>query len=256
MKVITIFNEKGGSGKSTLTCLLASWLAYAMGERVTVLDFDFPSYQMSSLRAKDLKLKAAPDSQLSRLAKGEPFSIKQIPEGTPPESVLPYVKSLKEMEEGYLLLDFPGSFRSEDHSRALLTSGIVDLLVIPIDSDRQSKEAGANIVMTLKLEAARSKTAPTKTVMLWNRETGQERRTMDRYDRYSVTETQMSALGVTFLRQRMRDIQIARRDADTFGFIRSTLCWPEDNIRIRCPYLPSLLGQVKEILDGPTEDYL
>ena len=43
-----VCSQKGGVGKSTFTILLASWLHYALGRDVLVVDCD---YQSSDMRA-------------------------------------------------------------------------------------------------------------------------------------------------------------------------------------------------------------
>ena len=40
MKVITFFNEKGGSAKSTFATIFASWLQYEHGVNTAVVDID------------------------------------------------------------------------------------------------------------------------------------------------------------------------------------------------------------------------
>ncbi|WP_410518319.1 ParA family protein, partial [Alistipes sp.] len=45
---ISICNQKGGVGKSSLTVLLASYLHYTLGHDVLVMDCD---YQSSDMRA-------------------------------------------------------------------------------------------------------------------------------------------------------------------------------------------------------------
>lgn len=63
---VTIYNEKGGVGKTTITALLASYLAYAKGKRVCILDFDYPSYHFMEMRRSELSiLKNPPWSRAS-----------------------------------------------------------------------------------------------------------------------------------------------------------------------------------------------
>lgn len=56
MRVITIFSEKGGIGKTTLSIMLVSFLAYEKKQKVFACDFDFPGYQMLNTRENDLRL--------------------------------------------------------------------------------------------------------------------------------------------------------------------------------------------------------
>ena len=62
MKLVTIANQKGGSGKSTLTVLLATALAATYGYRVGVLDLD-PQQSLYQIRAVTDEGLRAPDEE-------------------------------------------------------------------------------------------------------------------------------------------------------------------------------------------------
>ena len=66
MKRISIYNEKGGSGKTTVGIMLASYLAYSCGRRVCVLDFDYPTFHFSQIRDQELEILRNPRSQLAQ----------------------------------------------------------------------------------------------------------------------------------------------------------------------------------------------
>lgn len=52
-KIIAIHTSKGGMGKSTLTVVLASYLAYVHQERVIVFDCDPPQHSIADLREEE-----------------------------------------------------------------------------------------------------------------------------------------------------------------------------------------------------------
>ena len=69
MKIFTFFNEKGGTGKTTLSVMFASWLAYCQKETVRVVDCDYPSYQLSRMRTEELAyIREDPMSALARMS--------------------------------------------------------------------------------------------------------------------------------------------------------------------------------------------
>ena len=83
---LSIYNEKGGVGKTTITAMLASYLAYAHGKSVCVLDFDYPSYHFMELRQSEMRLADDPKSPLSwwlriNPSQAEPFDIFSFPAG-------------------------------------------------------------------------------------------------------------------------------------------------------------------------------
>ena len=51
--VITVHTSKGGMGKSTITAILASYLAYEQHRSVIVLDADSPQFSIANLRQRE-----------------------------------------------------------------------------------------------------------------------------------------------------------------------------------------------------------
>jgi len=250
MKTLTFFNEKGGTGKTTFTVLMASWLAYKKGEKVFVYDCDYPSYQLQTIRASDEEIiKTNPDSQFARMSAGHSYYgvAKAMGRDTFSRQELAFiakkVDETRRKEDGYLLMDFPGRFLRNDPVWHLTESGLLDLIVFPVDTDQQSRAAALNTYFTMK------GLRPSQEAMfLWNRETQSERR--GRRDWYADSTRMFRDMGIPVVEARMRDILIARRDASTFGFIRSTMCWPQANINKACPYIEDIFEEIKTKLDN------
>lgn len=261
MKVVTFFNEKGGTGKTTATALFASWLAYHKDESVTALDFDYPSYHLSKIRDTDQRMLLPENLAFVRAVAGrKPFPMYKMPgKGTYTqkdlESLAAYVRRLRDEGEGYLLLDFPGHFLPGDPVHYLAYEGLIDMFVFPIDSDRQSRTSALLIASTLRAEAfGRDAGKPDgqKMLFLWNRETGAERK--GKRDWYEESDRLFARLGIPVAGVRMREVLIARRDPNTYGFIRSTACWPEVNIKRQAPWLYPLFEEIKARIDGTWDD--
>lgn len=250
MKTLTFFNEKGGTGKTTLTTLMASWLAYKKGCPVVVYDCDYPSYHLAQMRADDLALVVKdPSSAFVQMAgRTKPYPVtKALSKSTfsPAELSLLAQRVREARGEGYFLLDFPGRFLPNDPVAYLSKAGLLDLVVFPVDTDRQSR-ASAMAVYVKMMKANGTQ----RVAALWNRETAAERR--GRRDWYGAATAQMEDFGIHVIGTRMRDVLIARRDASTFGFIRNTLCWPQRNIDKACPYIEDIFEEIKERLDNGT----
>ncbi len=265
MKFLTIYNEKGGTGKTTLTSLFCSWLSYRVEERVVALDLDFPSFQLDAMRQNDMKvfsdlLKNNPSSPVVRMCQEhEPFLLGKINEKNSmfTQSDLTSIgNTLRRMrdEEGYLLLDFPGRYfggdaqgHGEDAISFLSRNGLIDLVVFPIDSDRQSVASALDISFRIR-KAAQEGGHKQDVLFLWNREAQKERK--GRKDWYSDSERRFAELGIPVAGDRVHDILIARRDIGTFGFIRNTLCWPLQNINKACPNIENIFKEIKARVDG------
>ena len=249
MKIFTFFNEKGGTGKTTLTAMFASFLAYKCRERVRVVDCDFPSHQLSMMRKSELEcLKADPLSPFARLARLEtPYPLNRAmgKEQFSRADLDAIALNIRQQcsGNGYMLLDFPGRFLKGDPSYDLIQRGMIDLIAFPIDTDQQSVIAAVNTRKEILRLNPRQ-----KMVFVWNRETAQERR--GTRDWYSSVERSLTAMGAEVAATRVRDVLIARRDVSTFGFIRSTMCFPEGNVRRACPSLLPLFAEMKMRLDG------
>jgi len=54
--LIAVHTMKGGSGKSTITTILASYLRYVKQKRVLIVDADDPQYSISGIRENELSL--------------------------------------------------------------------------------------------------------------------------------------------------------------------------------------------------------
>lgn len=246
-KVLTFFNEKGGTGKTTITALFACYLAYKLKEPTFVMDMDYPSYQMFEIRNTDMHiLQNEPLAPLSRFYDGSPiFSIGKTAgqDSFTPVQLESIARSLQKQlsGDGYFLIDFPGRFLPNDPIYHLVGRGMIDLVVFPVDTDRQSiiSALNANTVMQ-RLTRGRQKTA-----FLWNKEAVTERRS-GKID--ALTQTLRDS-GVTVIDGHIRDIVIARRDARTFGFIRNSVCWPQANINKACGYIEDIFDQVKTLVD-------
>ena len=257
MKVVTIFNEKGGTGKTTITALFASWLAYHKNENVFALDFDYPSYHLTNMRERDNQLLVPENLNFIRAVAGRPpFGMGKAPgkghySEADLEKIAKYVRKMRDGSDGYLLLDFPGHFLPGDPVYHLAYAGLLDMMVFPIDSDRQSRASASLLVQMLRTpEFCRSAGKPggQRMVVLWNRETGAERK--GKRDWYGDGDALFRSLGVPVAGVRVRELLIARRDPNTYGFIRSTRCWPEVNIRRQAPWLNPLFEELKARADG------
>lgn len=134
MKVISFFSAKGGTGKTTFNVLLlASYIKYRLGKRVMILDFDYPEFNLSHMRERDLlylereriPFKEEDFYPIERVRKKKAQDICAL--------ALQFEKLSTELD--YLILDFSGSFSEEDPVCQLLLDGHIDLMLIPVELD-------------------------------------------------------------------------------------------------------------------------
>jgi len=253
MKTVSIFTEKGGEGKTTLSMLFASYLRYHCFKGVVAYDFDTPNYQFASTREVDLyELKRTP--ALARLASdgGNFYPVEKVAVGAGLDArIIESIRLTHETDrDGYVVMDFPGRFLNSDIIGKVISQGLLDLLVVPVSSDRQSVISATTLATSVTRPtffAPGSGKTRQETLLVWNKVSSRESSTR-RYDSYErmIRDT----YGLDFCSTRVRDIVIARRDAGTPGFIRSTICWPDGNVRRFAPYLPALFDEWLERLDA------
>lgn len=257
MKVVSIFNEKGGTGKTTLTMMVASCLYYMMNARVYVWDFDYPSFQLSSTRDLELDLlrngelantrPPSPDAHFYPVVKmnaKQSYSQKEI------SDMVDKIRRMKETREGYLFLDFPGHFTSTDASYGIAKAGLLDLIVYPVDSDRQS-QTGAIMVNSIVNHPdflAVSGRRRQEVMAVWNRVKRSEQ--LGKRDFYELPNETFKSLGIPVSSVSVMELLTMRRDSDTRNFVRSTVMFPVSEVTRLCPWIITLTMDIKDRLDG------
>jgi cellulose biosynthesis protein BcsQ len=65
---IAFSTQKGGAGKTTLTVLTASYLHYAKGYNVAIVDCDYPQFSIADMRKRDVE-QVMSDPHYKRMAR-------------------------------------------------------------------------------------------------------------------------------------------------------------------------------------------
>ena len=158
MEVISVVGQKGGCGKTTMTILLASTLAYKYKKKVAVLDCDTLQQSLTKSRINDLalitpyeavdengkKVKMVQDGVMFKQFKEQnikPYDIVRCKENV--DDIINYL--MKKDEEGcdYALLDLPGNVDNTDYFRIVSLCSIVFLPFIVDSLDFDSNFAFA-----------------------------------------------------------------------------------------------------------------
>ena len=158
MEVISVVGQKGGCGKTTMTILLASTLAYKYKKKVAVLDCDTLQQSLTKSRNNDLalitpyeavdengkKVKMVQDGVMFKQFKEQnikPYDIVRCKENV--DDIISYL--VRKDEEGcdYALLDLPGNVDNTDYFRIVSLCSIVFLPFIVDSLDFDSNFAFA-----------------------------------------------------------------------------------------------------------------
>lgn len=185
LKFIGFGSMKGGVGKTSIMEIFASYLAYHKGYKVLVIDVDNPQWSFYMLREREINL----------LNSDQIFS-KKVEErrGLYPDyevlSFLPsrYIEKEEELLEeradlDYVLIDLPGRYDKEVLSITLK----LDILLCPVEEDRQSLEASASFGQYISLlknnQISSGADISLQICSFWNKEDKRIRRDLkDRYD--------------------------------------------------------------------------
>lgn len=246
MKRICVFNEKGGTGKTTVGLFLAGYLAYGCGKRVCVIDYDYPSYHFSSMREQELRLLEIPQSPLSvwfrdNAEQSAAYDVMRFPSsGGTPVDVISFAGRAASGGYDYLIYDFPGAFTLQSPVSILAMNDFIDFVAVPMDTDSQSRRS-ALVVADAFLNAGISCCA------FWNRVTLYESKG-DR-SRFRRGAEPFTERGIPVMDEAVREIRKFSRDSDEHLFVRSTLCFPQKYIRQWCPSLPLFLSELKSRID-------
>jgi len=247
---VSIYNEKGGVGKTTLTALMASFLAYSKGKKVCVLDFDYPSYHLLNLRRSELEIRKDPRSPLSSWleanpSSGDPYDIFSFPPGPggrySPLDVFTSISNVFSDDYDYFFYDFPGLFTESDPVSFLAANGYIDFLAIPIDTDTQSRQSALVVADAMSRQGI-------PLSLFWNRVSLTEAKGDG--ERFRRGAGPFYEYGFDVMDEKVRDIRKISRDPSEIAFIRSTLCFPERYVAKWSSSFIPFLEALKERIDS------
>lgn len=267
MKVITIFSGKGGVGKTTFSILLASWLKYKLKERVVAYDFESPESRMMNKRNQDLLFLSNESPTLTRfVGENKDFypmgAIKARTEGYTKEDlkvIATNIAKAKQSGSGYIICDFPGRFESKEAVYTLTRSGLIDIMVFPIQPEEQSIASMFsinNILNTPGFFSASSEKTKQEIYCFWNMVTKNDRNLkQDLLGRY---ETVMTNMQIPFSPVRINFVDTVKRLPTQQNMVVSTVCYPELNIikafpprdDSKTPYIELLFHEIKDRVDA------
>ena len=142
MKSFSFFTPKGGCGKTTLTILLACYLAYYLKLKVLVLDLEAPNHKVKFFRNADLELLSSTGNPLSNYLRDknsqEPFDIeclgKEINTYTAQDlsEIGNHVNDVVKADNyDCLLIDFPACYSRMTVLSTLVYNRLIDFVYVP-----------------------------------------------------------------------------------------------------------------------------
>jgi len=161
MKTISFYTEKGGAGKTLYSLLYSSYLCYYRRKKIILLDNDAPNYRLLSARGRELGSVQSGSADTAAYARKVASVHKEVNAsgGLAPYPVKTLAsqdffsgeekKSLANLFAGKLaprydvaVIDMPGSLTNNNAICTLGNRGMMSLVVIPLDVDLMSIQAG------------------------------------------------------------------------------------------------------------------
>lgn len=246
---VAFATQKGGSGKTALTVLVASYLHYTCGVPLAVIDCDFPQYSLYEMRQRDSRT-VVKNEYLKRIA------YEQM--GQPGHAAYPVHKCRVEQAPelaaelsasgGYDLIffDLPGTVNS---TGILQTIARIDYIFAPVSADRTVLESTLAFLDVLKRMMLGRETSRLKGIHLfWNQVDRREKSEL--YQRY---EQVIAEMGLPMLATRIPDTKRFRKEVDeeNRAVFRSTLFAPVGRM-MAGSHIPELAAEILSTLKLPT----
>lgn len=248
MRRISIFNEKGGVGKTTFTSLIACHLSN-IGKKVVIMDFDHPTFHMSELHMRELDLiRSGRNTPINRYLSRNPQSLSNVlvvrvePNGAGrfnPMEIMGVIEDLTKMGFEYIFYEFPGRMSASEPVSVLSTNGLVDKVLVPVDEDSQSRQS-AMICCDFFAKAG------LPLALFWNRDrSGRD----EGDDRYAGAEEEFTSKGYRFLHSRVKQNDGLVRDGNTRFFFRSLHCFPQKYYDAYCKSIMPFIYEAEAFIN-------
>ncbi len=207
---ISISNQKGGVGKSTLTTILASLLHYEKGYTVAVVDCDHPQASTADLR--DFEIKVIQNSPYFKTLAAKHFkkfgkTAYQIIRSNAVDALDDAEALIRdaEVKPDIVFFDLPGSLNSPG---VIKTLSQMDYIFSPMSADRMVVESTLQFVSLFNENLVTTGVSKTKGLYLfWSNVDARERNEL-----YEVYENIAEELNVPILKTRLADTKQYRKN--------------------------------------------
>ncbi|WP_100075221.1 ParA family protein [Chryseobacterium camelliae] len=220
---VSIYAQKGGVGKSTMTILLASVLHYRLGYNILVLDCDFPQYSLIGIRERDKRTVMESDFHKRQAVKQfhtinkKAYPIIKCKAENALEKAFDYCES-SSVPPDIIFFDLPGTANTQGVIGALKG---MNYIFSPITADRLVVESTlAFSEVFLRLPAQNKNPIEQSLFLFWNQVDGREKTGL--YDAY---ERVIDGLSLPIMATRIMDSKRFRKEIDDTGnyVFKSTL---------------------------------
>ncbi|WP_286751666.1 MULTISPECIES: ParA family protein [Sphingobacterium] len=220
---VSIYAQKGGVGKSTMTILLASALHYRLGYNILVLDCDFPQHSLIGIRERDKRTIMESDFHKKLAVKQfhtinkKAYPIIKCKAENALEKAFEYCET-SSVKPDIIFFDLPGTVNTHGVIGALKG---MNFIFSPITADRLVVESTlAFSEVFLKLPAKNINAIEQSLYLFWNQVDGREKTGL-----YELYQSVIEELSLRIMQTRIMDSKRFRKEIDDTGnyVFKSTL---------------------------------
>ena len=231
---IAFSTQKGGVGKTTFTVLTASYLHYACGYNLIVVDCDYPQFSINAMRQRDAQgvdrnpaLQELAATQFSELQKPT-YTILCATAEVAVDTVREY-QDTHEPDTDFVFFDLPGTINNDT----------------PISADRISLESTLSFSAIIKEAITDNTDTDNKGIYLfWNMVDGREKTPL-----YAMYEKVIADLGLPILKTAVPNTTRYKKEVMEEGttLFRSTI-FPASRTLLRGSRLKELVEEILSIV--------
>lgn len=244
---VSIYTQKGGVGKSTMTTLLASLLHYRLGYNVVVLDCDFPQHSLINMRERDKR--AVMESEFHKKLAMRQFQ-------TINKKAYPVLKCKAEqalelasdfisqtpVHPDLVFFDLPGTANTQGVLTALKA---MDFIFSPITADRLVLESTlAFSEVFLRLPVIEGSSLSQSLWLFWNQVDGREKTSL-----YEAYQNVIDSLSLSIMDTRIMDSKRFRKETDdTANYVFKSSLLPAEPQLLKATRLDSFVREFLKII--------
>jgi cellulose biosynthesis protein BcsQ len=245
---VAFSTQKGGMGKTAVTVLTASYLHYAQGYHVAVIDCDFPQHSIVHERKRDGEL-IMKDNYFKRMAYDmyKSLGIKAYPvKGSKPENAIEEAQALMESsgkQFDVIFFDLPGTLNS---GGVIKTLASMNYIFTPVSADRFVLESTLQYATLLNERLINVGKGHIRGLHLfWNMVDGREKTPL-----YEAYEDAIGELGLQIMKTSLPNSIRFRKEMsqEKKTVFRSTL-FPADRALLKGSNIDELANEICEILN-------
>jgi len=245
MKKETVFvafsTQKGGMGKTALTVLSASYLHYAKGYNVAVIDCDYPQHSIVEMRERDVE-RVTNDNHYKVMAYQQFTTLKKqaytVEESNAADAIAVAKHLQQDGDLDFIFFDLPGTLNM---AGVIKTLAMMDYIFVPVSADRVVLESTLQFATAIHDNLITTGKSNIKDLFLiWNMVDGRERTEL-----YHAYDDAIIELGLQTMKTVIPDTKRFRREMNEThrAVFRSTL-FPVDKSLVKGSNINELADEI------------